>query len=284
MRNRAKEKETHIIYGYREREGKHRWYVGLKLFEENRARDQGHRRAKDKGKFHNFIRKAYRTGKTFDQVLEYFEIESFFGTAQQAELREKHYTLLYNALAPHGFNLFAGRYRGRPADEVKQRISKLCTQTWACKAKRAKQAIKCSGWSHSTQTKEQIGKKSLEMWNNPEWLAARAERLKLRQAETKRRQAERKAKEKADREAKRQANPSQSMMVAKVVIDSPFPLTATQVKKALANQGIHFPGNRVITQLKRAAGYNDHKHVWQNKNTPIKASKNADGVFVFEKS
>ena len=154
-RNRV---DTHLIYGYRERGGRHRWYIGCTLVSRRRIRDQHHRKALEEKKyFHRFIRKAYREGKSFGDVLEYFEIETFRGTAKQAEVREIHYTFLYDALAPNGFVLKAGRYQGAMAEPLKRVISEKNKKVWKCAAKRASQAIKCSGWKHSDEIKTQIG-------------------------------------------------------------------------------------------------------------------------------
>ena len=69
-------KETHIIYGYREIDGRHRWYVGKTRARRWKYRHSDHKRAGSKGKFHNFLRKGYREGKSFDQLVERFDLET----------------------------------------------------------------------------------------------------------------------------------------------------------------------------------------------------------------
>ena len=87
----------------------------------------------------------------------------------------------------------------------------------------------------------------------------------------------------AERESRRQANPSQTMLCERIVLQSPAPLTAKQVANKLSQKGIQFPGNRVITQLKRAAGYNDKTHVWEDRPTAIKAIKDEADRWIFLK-
>ena len=277
------EPSVYIIYGYREREGKNRWYIGCKVFSERSNRHKEHKRAGRKVFFHNFINKAYRDGKTFEQALDYFEIETFRGTARQAEARELHYTKLYNAEAPGGFVTKAGGYKGRKARMVVEAQVRKQRQYWSCQANRDAQAIKCSGWSHDHETKKEIGRKSKEMWSNPDWLAAKTEQLKLRKEQTKKRKELMREEKQAERESRRQANPSQTMLCERIVLQSPAPLTAKQVANKLSQKGIQFPGNRVITQLKRAAGYNDKTHVWEDRPTAIKAIKDEADRWIFLK-
>lgn len=150
--------QEHLIYGYRERAGKRRWYVGCTLVRRREKRKDAHRKAKvERSKFHRFIRKAYRHGKTFDEVLEYFELETLIGTAQQAEIKEVVYTDLYNALAPTGFVLKAGRYCGVVSEESKRRMSTSHIKRWSCPDRRKEQSISCSGWKQTDKVKKQIG-------------------------------------------------------------------------------------------------------------------------------
>ena len=77
-------KETHIIYGYREIGGRQRWYIGKTRARRWRHHHNDHKRADARTKFHNFLRKGYREGKSFDQLVERFELETFFGTNEGA--------------------------------------------------------------------------------------------------------------------------------------------------------------------------------------------------------
>ena len=102
-------KETHIIYGYREINRPHRWYVGRKLYRRKDIRDEDHRKGSSGSrKFNEFVHHKVKQGKTFDDLFEYFELETFFGYERQADIREGVYIDLYNAVWPNGFCLSGG--------------------------------------------------------------------------------------------------------------------------------------------------------------------------------
>ena len=97
-------KETSILYLYRERQSPHRCYVGKKLFTQNKRRDKDHRRAKSRApKFNNWVRKhVIDGGVPFDDVLEYFELETYHG--DNVAEREHRYIDLWNAIG-NGWNI-----------------------------------------------------------------------------------------------------------------------------------------------------------------------------------
>lgn len=240
--------ETHIIYGYRERAGKNRWYVGCTLVRCEEERDKYHRRAEGGcTKFHNFINKAKRLGKSFDDVLEKFELETFFGTAQEAEMREKKYTALYNALAPHGFVLMAGRYNGTMSEESKKKISEKHKQRWTCENERKAQANRCSGWKHNNESKKKIGEAASKRYHNPEYVLEYNKRVEIRRAKRELLKSFQEAKQKS-----KSPIIEGTRLAELVVIRANRVMTEKEVVLEMKKLG--WKHNRAITPLQRACG------------------------------
>lgn len=100
--------------------------MGAKKYRNNKKRDKEHRKASGLcPKFHAFIQKVYREGKTFDDVLEYFELESVFGYLEDVERAELSHTDLRNALSPNGFVLSAGNLRSRSKNVIRKQANKI---------------------------------------------------------------------------------------------------------------------------------------------------------------
>ena len=102
-RNPDEAVDRHIVYGYVEqqpRKGKPpRWYVGVTNRPEGRHRD--HIRAetkRNKGYFHNWIRKQYRKQQkrkhedVFNEILEYKILQVIVETSREAEYFESKWT------------------------------------------------------------------------------------------------------------------------------------------------------------------------------------------------
>lgn len=70
------------------------------------------------------MRKRKREGHKFDQLVRCAEIETFHGTEKEAEMREAHYTDLYDAMSPNGFVNKSSGYGGRHSDESKKKIGR----------------------------------------------------------------------------------------------------------------------------------------------------------------
>lgn len=115
-------KETFIIYCYRERKGTHRCYVGEKLARTNGKRDKEHRRANSGATvFNNFVRKhVIDAGVPFDDVLEYFELETYHG--DNVSEREHRYIDLWNSIE-NGWNLEKNGAGGSRSEETKRKVS-----------------------------------------------------------------------------------------------------------------------------------------------------------------
>ncbi len=258
--DRNEERQAHLIYGYRERAGKNRWYIGCTMVRNKKNRRRAHRWAKEEGsKFHRFIRKSYRDGKSFDDVLEYFELETFFGTDRNASLREDKYTEIYDALAPNGFVLSAGRYAGKKSEEFRKRCSDTAKRTWACPDRRKAQSIRCSGWKQTAKAKERISKTQRNF--SPEKKAKKKADTRATRAITKKRKQEAERKEEmiaklTDAKARLKSGWKPKMkghdLAAFIVIKANRAMTEKEVEPEIRKHG--FKG-RVVTFLKRASGF-----------------------------
>ena len=284
--------DTYLIYGYREREGKNRWYVGATRWQRRIARDKTHRAAKggDQKYFYNFIRKAYREKKTFEQVLEYCQLDIVVGTAKQADAREVSHTFLRNALAPNGFVLRAGGYGGAMSEELKQRISQKNKKHWQCAEKRREhsnkkkkywaydenrreQAIRCSGWKQKEEIKKQIGETQRNF--SPEKRAKKiAKQIATLAVNTKRNRENRRVAKMLTRlaEAKERLKSGYKPeltgpeLVTNIVFKSPNPMSDLEVRRQMPNSR----RRHTSIYLLRSAGYNDEgtKYVGHRKQMP----------------
>lgn len=138
---------TSTIYGYRERTGRRRWYVGKTILPERR--DKQHRALEGNNPyFHNFIRKAYENGFEFDDVPEInaSDVECF-------------YTDKLKALYPDGFVLQKGLGGGTRSEITKRKISE--TQRNFSPEKKAKKSAKARATREVT-TKRNREKRRIE--------------------------------------------------------------------------------------------------------------------------
>lgn len=118
------DRETYIIYCYREIDSPNRCKVGIKLYRQNKQRQLAHRGGYSGClKFDRFVKARFKEGKRFDDIFEYFELETFIGNRQDAESREDHYTKLWNAI-DNGFCLQSGCYNGSASQETKEKQSR----------------------------------------------------------------------------------------------------------------------------------------------------------------
>ena len=258
------ERQAHLIYGYRERTGKRRWYIGCTLFRCRENRKASHRRAKsglEKGKrcmFHDFLRKAYQAGKTFEEAVEYFELEEVFGTSRYAELREIHYTHLYDALSPNGFVLSAGRYKGEKSKESRKRQSETQKTNWKCPDKRKAHSLMLTGWKHKEESIRRISEANLN--RSPEHQSKLNE--SMRKTGKRKREIRRKEKfltEIANRRARLKSgwNPTMSgpRQAAYVVIKANRDMSEKEVVVEMKRL-FGWKSNRAINPLLRASGIN----------------------------
>ena len=152
--------KAHIIYGYREISKPNRWKIGVAEYSSGRRnpakkRQRAHANAKSGcPKFDDHLRSCFRQGSCFEEVFEYFELETFFGDREGAEEREVHYTNLYNAIWPSGFCMVAG-----PTPNVEQ---------WKERVKSADALEKHAESMASPEVKEKLSKSGKEAWNKPE--------------------------------------------------------------------------------------------------------------------
>lgn len=116
--------ETFIIYLYREKQRPHRCYVGEKLYRNNKQRDYAHRSGTSHApKFNSFVKKhILKAGKIFDDVLEYFELETYHGTVEGCSGREHRCIDLWNSIK-NGWNLEKNSVGGSRSEETRRKIS-----------------------------------------------------------------------------------------------------------------------------------------------------------------
>ena len=158
-------RETYIIYCYRERQSPHRCYVGQKLVRQSKERDLSHRRAKSRArKFNDWVKKhVINAGVPFDSVLEYFELETYHG--ENVAEREHRYIDLWNAI-DNGWNLEKNGAGGARTQELKDRISNALkgkprkphteeSKRKMSEAKKGKPGVRL-GKKHSEETKTKL--------------------------------------------------------------------------------------------------------------------------------
>lgn len=87
MTDKYKE-DDYIIYRYSTKDYPFLSYVGKKLARRDKARDKQHREAREISAFHGFIHNAKEAVVSFDDLLEYPEIERIYCTDREARIRE----------------------------------------------------------------------------------------------------------------------------------------------------------------------------------------------------
>ena len=153
-------KETFIIYCYRERQSPHRCYVGQKVARNINKRDYDHRKAiSGAPKFNNWVRKhVIDAGVPFDDVLEYFELETYHGN--DVSSREHAYIDLWDSIN-NGWNIEKIGSSGSHSEETKRKIG--IANSKALKGKKLSEEHKRrisegnKGRKHSEETKRKIG-------------------------------------------------------------------------------------------------------------------------------
>ena len=262
------------IYGYRERTGRRRWYVGKTIHP--KKRDGRHRKAEGNNPyFHNFIRKAYRNGFEFDDVLERFTLAVVPET--NASDVECFYTDKLDAMYPNGFVLRAGGSGGTMSEEQKQKISaknraywscqeKRKAQSaknrayWSCQEKRKAQSAKCTGWKQKEEIKKQIGETQRNF--SPEKRAKKSAKARDTRAISAKKEREKRRIEKmlarldaAYQRQKAGIKPKQTGVefVTNLIIKADRPMTESEVAKEMHKNG-QSPNSAAAT-LMRAAGY-----------------------------
>ena len=120
-------RESTILYVIRMIEPPYRCYIGKKLASRNKDRNDAHRRADSGMYFHNWIQKhVYAKGLEFEDVLEYFELETYSGDNVAA--REHHYIDLWGALKDGpggGFNIQKTGAGGKWSKATREKLSKV---------------------------------------------------------------------------------------------------------------------------------------------------------------
>lgn len=181
-------KETFIIYLYRERAKPHRCYVGQKLARTNGQRDYAHRKAKSSAsKFNNWVRKhIIRAGVPFDDVLEYFELETYHG--ENVSEREHRYIDLWNSIE-NGWNLEKNGAGGSPSEEHRRKIglanSKVLTGKKHSEEHKRNRSDSMKGRTKETHEGNRRQSEKMKGGNNPNYGKERSKEVKLKISKTK---------------------------------------------------------------------------------------------------
>lgn len=118
--NVMEERIQHIIYGYRSKLNG-QWKIGCAM--NPKQRHKRHVASKsDCDLFDNYLKARIAEGYSFDEVFDYFQLRVFVCTRRDAERWERIYTERYDALAPNGFCLKSGHYRGMQSVETCEKI------------------------------------------------------------------------------------------------------------------------------------------------------------------